>query len=609
MNFYFDPLDKTCKSLIGAIARGSEVTFRVYREKSGEGDFSAQNCQLVFFPDGERAEFFPMKDFGAGWEISLRINRVGLYFYRFRIGERNFGCGKLRKGVFAQEERNWQITVYSEDYRTPEWTKGGVMYQIFPDRFYKSGDLPISENKILRRDWGGTPRYWPNEFGKVQNNDFFGGNLQGVREKLDYLQELGVTVLYFNPIFEAYSNHRYDTGDYMKIDPLLGTTEDFDELVSDAKKRGIRIVLDGVFNHTGDDSRYFNKYGRYDEVGAYQSKESPYADWYTFREFPNRYDSWWGIEILPALNESSPSYQNFMFGEKGVLKHWLRHGIAGYRLDVADELPDFFLKKLRRAVKEENAEAVIIGEVWEDASNKISYGERRNYLQGFELDSVMDYPLKDAIISYVQSGKTLQLRETIAMLLDNYPKDTLDCLMNILGTHDTPRILTVLGGKSCTTKEEMAKTQLNDEEKERAKRKLKMAAVLQYTLPGFPCVYYGDENAMEGYQDPFCRKCFDWEHIDSDLHAFYRRLGEIRSKILQNVFAKGRYREVFADSSCLVFERKSEYGAAYVYVNNSAGGYKIRTDGEYTELLSGKRFRNQLEFGRYSYGIIAKMQE
>ncbi len=603
---YFDPLDKACKSHSGAIPRSSAVTLRIFKRNGGEDSFSAVPCYLVFNRDGMPATSYEMKERKKFWEITLRVNEIGLYFYSFRIGDRPFGCGKLRLGQFMEEAVSWQLTVYSPNYKTPEWMKGGVMYQIFPDRFNKSGELPIAEHKVLRRDWGGMPRYRPNEFGKVLNNDFFGGNLKGVIDRLNYLQSLGVSVIYFNPIFEAYSNHRYDTGDYRKIDPLLGSEQDLDTLISEADRRGIKIILDGVFNHTGDDSRYFNKYGRYNDVGAYQSKESPYADWYVFREFPDRYDSWWGIEILPAVNEMSPSYQNFIFGEDGVLKHWLRHGIAGYRLDVADELPDFFLEKLRTAVKDENADAVIIGEVWEDASNKIAYGARRKYLQGNELDSVMNYPLKDAIISYVQSGKTLQLRETIAMLLDNYPKDTLDCLMNILGTHDTPRIVTVLGGKMCFSKDEMAATFLTDEEKKRAKEALKMAAVLQFTLPGVPCIYYGDETAMEGYSDPFCRRCFDWEHIDSELNLFYRRLGGIRTHRLHKIFATGTYREVFADASCLVFERRYKNEAVYVYVNNSESNYKIELEGEYIDYLTGKRIKNQLEFGNHAYGIIGK---
>ena len=608
MQFYYNPLDRACKSYTGAFPTDTAVTFRIYWK--GDGAMPDHlDARLVLSRDGEERKPISMDRQSYGYSVTLRFHQTGLYFYYFRIGDDYFGCGALRRGSFMPLKNlvSWQITVYDKQYRTPDWMKGGVMYQIFPDRFYKAGDLPIAQGKILRDDWGGLPNYRPNEFGKVLNNDFFGGNLAGITEKLDYLHDLGVTVIYLNPIFEAYSNHRYDTGDYLKIDPLLGETKDLDNLVSEAKARGIHIVLDGVFNHTGSDSRYFNRYNHYDSVGAYQSPYSPYFDWYTFHSYPDSYDSWWGIETLPAVNETSPSYQEFIFGENGVLKTWLKHGIGGYRLDVADELPDFFLEKLRKAVKDCNSEAVIIGEVWEDASNKIAYSKRRKYLQGHELDSVMNYPLKDAIISYVLSGNTKQLRETIDLLIDHYPKQTLDVLMNILGTHDTSRILTVLSGKTCSNKDEMAVTFLTEREKASAKMKLMMAAVLQFTLPGIPCIFYGDENGLEGFIDPFCRRCYDWTKSDNELIAFYKQLGNIRQN--NKVFRDGEYKEVFGDNSCLVYSRQNGTDdSIYVYVNNSSDVYTMKFDGTYVDLLSEKKACNSLTCGARSFGILKKVQ-
>ncbi len=606
MQFYFNPLNPACKSLTGAFPRNEIVTFRIYWRGSGEMPRDL-DASFVYFQDGKDRTALSMHRTDDGFCVSLRFHQIGLYFYYFRISGQYFGCGRWRDGVLTQKAadmRAWQITVYEEHYKTPDWMKGGVMYQIFPDRFCKAGDLPIADWKVRRDDWGGQPTYKPNEYGKVLNNDFFGGNLNGITQKLDYLRSLGVTVLYLNPIFEAYSNHRYDTGDYLKIDGQLGTAEDLDRLVAEAKKRGIRIILDAVLNHTGADSRYFNKYGRYESVGAFQSQSSPYAEWYHFRSFPDVYESWWGIDTLPAVNEHSESYQEFVFGEYGVLKTWLRRGIGGYRLDVADELPDFFLQKLRTAVKEETPDAVVIGEVWEDASNKIAYSERRQYLQGYELDSVMNYPLKDAIISFVQSGNTAQLRETLYMLIDHYPKETLDCLMNILGTHDTPRILTVLGGKPCADKDEMAVTKMSEAEIEAAKKKLKMAAVLQFTLPGIPCIYYGDENAMQGYQDPFCRACFDWVNTDEELLQFYRKLGAIRAA--HPVFCDGVFDELFSDNGCIVYERRIGKNAVYIYVNNSAGVYNIHFTGTFHELLRGEVFTDNLTCNAFSYGIFTR---
>ncbi len=609
MQFYYDPTDRRCKSSVGGFPRGSKVTFRIGTEDSGEACFSADVCYFVLYRDGEEGRRIPMKRTKEGFELTLIFHEVGLYFYFFAFSDTLFlGRGALRRAIVTERPESWQITVYSETYETPHWFLGSVMYQIFPDRFHKSGEYPIAHGKVLRRDWGGCPSFRPNERGKVLNNDFFGGNFNGITEKLDYLRSLHVNVLYLNPIFEAYSNHRYDTGDFMKLDPLLGTDADFDRLVKEAEKRGIRILLDGVFNHTGDDSRYFNRYGTYDSLGAYQSPHSPYAEWYTFHEFPASYDSWWGIETLPAVREDAPSYREFICGKDGVVRTWLRRGIGGFRLDVADELPDRFLREIRTAIKDEDPDALIIGEVWEDASNKISYDERREYLQGYELDSVMNYPLKDAIVDYLTTGNCASLRETMRALVDNYPKSTLHSLMNVLGTHDTARILTVLGGKHCATKEEMAVTFLDEAEKARAKQKLKAAAVLLYTLPGVPCVYYGDEVGMEGYGDPFCRACFPWDDMDTALEAFYRTLGEIRRERFPEVFGDGEYREIFADQGCLIFERRKNEASVAVLCNNSATEYRIETFGRYREELSGEEGSDVFLLRPNSYAILAKIK-
>lgn len=608
MDLYYNPLDRACKSIVGAIPRKAVVRLNVYKEKhpGGEDYFSAEVCNLVLRRDEKNYHYYQMTRTDFGWTISLKFNEVGLYFYFFAIGGSFLGCGAYHKSTtFNSNPNNWQLTVYDESYKTPEWFKGGVMYQVFPDRFYKAGDEALSHG--VMRKWGEQPYFRPNGEGKVLNNDFFGGNLKGVREKLDYLKSLGVTVIYFNPIFRAFSNHRYDTGDYLEIDPNLGTKEDLDALIADTEKKGMRIILDGVFNHTGDDSRYFNRYSNYPGLGAYQSTESPYYDWYTFHGSRDRYDSWWGIDTLPAIKESSKSYQNFMFSEDGVIKHWLRHGIGGYRLDVADELPGFFLKMLRKAAKAQDPDAIIIGEVWEDASNKIAYGERREYFQGGELDSVMNYPLKDAIINFLLSGNTSRLREVIAMLIDHYPKQTLDSLMNHLGTHDTARILTVLGGKSCQSKEEMSVTHLTESEKAAAKELLKMGAVVQFTLPGVPCIYYGDEIGMEGYSDPFCRGCFDWENGDSHLKAFYEQLGVIRERF-RDIFREGIYREVYSNQTFLVYERKSEAGSIYIYVNRGSCQYQVAFKGTYREQLSGKTYKDTIVIKKGEYGILSRIK-
>ncbi len=618
MNYsiYYDPLDSACKSTVGAVCAGEELCFQLFaltnNEKPNE-NFSncvtpEDNCTLVFNKDGQACNYFPMRKTNYGWQLRMKINETGLYFYHFRIEEQGDVLNNgMQKGAFRSFGSAFLLTVYAKSYKTPEWFKGGVMYQIFPDRFFKEGSMPDIMGRVCRTDWGGIPFYKPNEKGKVLNNDFFGGNFKGIQKKLPYLKDLGVTIIYLNPIFEAASNHRYDTSDYMKIDPILGSKEEFEEFVQESKNQGIKVILDGVFNHTGDNSVYFNKYGKYPSLGAYQSKDSPYYSWYSFKEFPNKYDSWWGIDILPEVNEESEDYQNFIFGNDGVLKTWLKSGIGGYRLDVADELPDFFLKKLRKSVKSEDKDAIIIGEVWEDASDKIAYSKRREYLQGFELDSVMNYPLKDAIIAYIKTQDEQLLLKTVRKLIDHYPKQTLDCLMNILGTHDTARILTVLGGIICQNKEEMAseKAYLSEKERQKAIDKLKMAALIQFTLPGVPCVYYGDENGMEGHIDPFCRQCFDWEHLNDDLIHYYKKIGKIRNDY-KEIFKSGNFIELIAENGFLVYERRKNKKSVIVYINNSSKSHFIELKGNYKELFSEELKSGIISVQPYSYGIFVR---
>lgn len=629
LQVYFDPLDTACKTITGAIRKGDALQFNVFLLKSSENcgysrNFSSvfdratpspEECtapdfeaELLLNRDGEAAVAYPMTKTSFGWTISLSIGEIGLYYYVFSIAGVGFlSCNDMTTGQITAQPNGFQLTVFSMDYKTPEWFKGGVMYQIFPDRFCRKGAMPDINGRIVREDWGGIPSYRPNDKGKVLNNDFFGGNFKGIASKLPYLKQLGVTIIYLNPVFEAASNHRYDTSDYMKIDPFLGTEEDFKQLVEAAEKLGIRVILDGVFNHTGDDSVYFNKYGHYPSVGAYQSKDSPYYSWYSFQQFPDKYESWWGIDILPEVNENSEEYQRFIFEKGGVLKKWLSFGIGGYRLDVADELPDFFLQKLRRSVKESNAEAIIIGEVWEDASNKVAYSKRREYLHGYELDSVMNYPLKDAIIGYLQSGSAINLLRCIRTLTDHYPKQTLDCLMNVLGTHDTARILTVLGGIYCHNKDEMAQkaAYLTAIAKQNAIEKLKMAAVLQFTMPGVPCIYYGDENGQEGHIDPFCRCCYDWENQNNALIAFYQKLGKIR-ETYKNVFKDGSFSEIILEDSLFVYKRTNGKENVYVYTNNSSKRYILNLTSPMKELLTDEGFENQLIIQPYAYGIFTE---
>ena len=400
----------------------------------------------------------------------------------------------------------------------------------------------------------------PDARGEVRNRDFFGGSLAGVEEKLDYLQSLGVETLYFCPIFEAAENHRYGTADYERVDPMLGSNEDFKDLCAAARARGIRVMLDGVFNHQGFVSRYFNGDGFYPELGAHQSKASPYYPWYHFNRWPDQYDAWWGIYSLPAVNESQEDYVDYIIeGEDSIVRRWLRAGADGWRLDVADELPDAFIEKLHRAAREAKPEAVIIGEVWEDGSNKIAYGVRRRHLLGGHLDGLMNYPFRNALLAWLLGGDAGQFRESMETIRENYPPAAFYSAMNSLGTHDTPRILTLLGtGGECRdqSRDWRAHFHLSPKQRRRGKDLLRAASLLLFCFPGSPTVYYGDEAGMEGFEDPFNRQTYPWGKEDRELVDWFKALGALRKD--HPSLRRGDIRYVEGQGPVLAFLREGE---------------------------------------------------
>ena len=566
--YRFDEHDPACRAPLGALPQGQplDLTLRYRRGL-------CRKAALVWRIDegGTSEQAMDWRETAGGDDVfRVRFNAptAGLYWYWFRIGTAEGDFIVDRGGPGDEADQPYQLTIYDKDLKTPDWIKGGVMYHIFVDRYARggSGERPMRPGSILREDWGGIPSFLPDDEGIVHNNDFFGGNLEGIIGKLPHLRAQGVTCLYLSPVFEADSTHKYDTSDFRRIDPGFGNEDIFRTLCREAKACGMRVILDGVFSHVGVDSVYFNRYGRYDGPGAYQSKESPYYPWFRFREWPDEYECWWGIRLLPAINKKDPTYQNFISGKDGVVEHWMDHGIGGWRFDVVDELPDDFLDPLCAAVRKKDPDAFIVGEVWEDASNKVAYGVRRRYFQGGQLDSVMNYPLKDAIIAYIREKNAGILAETMEELTQNYPKPVLDALMNILGTHDTMRILTVLGGDTFPeTKEEMALFRLTEGQRAEGIKMLQIASALQFTLPGFPCVYYGDETGMEGGADPFNRLCYPWGGEDETLAEWYRLLASIRGSM--TVFREGGYRLVAARGGVFAFTRGEGAGAALIASN------------------------------------------
>lgn len=544
--FIFNPDVKDFKSKAGAIHEDEEVIISV------KSDFNWVN--LLILKDGDGYERYSMtfNESASSFFVPFK-GKSGLYYYHFETEGGLYGADYDLSATKQNYNcyRDYQLTISDNGYETPDLLKGAVIYQIFPDRFYRGGNAEIEQGKILCRNWGETPTY-RNGDGQILNNEFFGGDFKGITEKLDYLADLGVTVVYLNPIVKAFSSHRYDAGDYMKVDPLLGTEKDLVNMLNEGKKRGISFIFDGVYNHTGADSKYFNRYLNYDSVGAYNSKESPYYDWYEFYDYPDGYSSWWNFSSLPSIRKNSESFQNFILDK--VLPHYFEMGFKGVRLDVVDELTDDFVEKIRTVAKSYGA--VVIGEVWEDATNKTSYGVRRKYFLGKELDSVMNYQLKDGICDFLINYRTDYLTHVIETQLNNFPKTALDNLMNVLSTHDTVRIINNLGRKEVVTdKDKLKDVVLSEEEIKKGKKLARVAYALLFTVYGSPSVYYGDEVGLTGDLDPYNRRCFPWGNEDKEHLCFFKKLSALRK---HPVFIDGEFNLLYHTKGVLVYERVND---------------------------------------------------
>ena len=607
------------KSIFGAVKTDQTVTFRIILPR----DFCCHAAKLVIKKaEADEYGYINMQwdcMEGVGeewWKVDFTAEKAALYKYHFEY-DTSWGTSRIYhagNGLAAikGDGEDWQLTVYDKDFHTPEWLRGGIIYQIFPDRFASSGTKKqnVPSDRVLRTDRDGDPYWIPTAEGKVLNNDYFGGDLNGIEQKLGYLKSLGVTCIYLNPIFEAQSNHRYDTANYEKIDSMLGTEKDFKSLCESAKKLGIRIMLDGVFSHTGDDSRYFNRYSRYDSLGAYQSKESPYYGWYKFNKWPDDYESWWGIEILPEVNEDNSDFIEYITGKNGIARKWLKLGASGWRLDVADELPDEFLDEFRKAVKEEKADGLVLGEVWEDASNKSSYGKLRRYLLGKQLDSVMNYPFAGAVIDFIRDANAELFASRVMSIVENYPKEVLDVLMNHLSTHDTMRAITALAGENCAYRDrKWQSTHSLDEREYHYGMKLLMAAsAMQFALPGVPMIYYGDEAGMQGYKDPFNRRCYPWGKENGELVEWYKKLGKIRNE--NRIFKDGRFEILSAVAGCVAFSRKNDDEAILVISNSNPHPITYYVKSEWCDahdlLGNGKVAANMVDIEEKSTVILKR---
>lgn len=582
MQAYFDSREAKFKTPFGAVKPGTEVLLTI-----DIWDGEPQEVNLIVKPEGRDEEVVKMelisRPGGFTAKAVLKPQVAGLLWYCFELrdayGYQFFYAPKENRvgGIGELKDRPqgyYQLTV-SDMEDLPAWYKNAIVYQIFPDRFARESGATteslslklLGHNKGPKRqivDWDFPLRYDRLADNSINTWDFYGGTLKGIMEKLPYLEDLGITCIYLNPIFEAASNHRYDTGDYERIDMLLGYEEDFQEFCACAKEHGINIILDGVFNHTGCDSKYFNKYGNYPEVGAYGNEASPYYPWYTFTE--KGYECWWGVKDLPAVNETNPDYQSYIYN---VVKKWLGLGAKGFRLDVADELPDAFIAGIRQALKETDPEAVLLGEVWEDASNKISYDVRRQYFLGKELDCVMNYPFTDGVLNFLTNKiNASELTETLASLQENYPAPAFSGNLNLLGSHDRVRVLTYLGGalnKDSLTEKERGEYQLTAEQLKLAKTRFWLANVVQMTSLGVPSIYYGDEAGLTGFTDPYNRAPYPWGKEDEDCQKIVRELIELRK--IHPIFTEGSVEFLNLGDKIFGYARKLDGEVAVVLVN------------------------------------------
>ena len=583
MRILFDPQKKQFKEPFGCVNVGQDCTLHIHIPTS----VAATEVAVLFQTQDGRpyreVALAQEKILGAYavWGGTFRLSEPALLYYYFRITGRTGSFRLFKEGdadTNMEAGDKWQLTCLDPDFTTPDWAKGATIYQVFPDRFYKTGECDLTgklEPYVVHEDWNEEVFWQPTEKGEVLNNDFYGGNFRGITEKLPYIASLGVTILYLNPISKSFSSHRYDTGDYKTPDPMLGTCEEFSALCEAAHSLGIRVILDGVYSHTGSDSLYFNKNGTFPGCGAYNSPDSPYYSWYTFYDYPDSYNCWWNFETLPTVKKLDPAFMDYIIeNEDSVVAHWLRLGADGFRLDVADELPNEFMAALKRRVRQLKPDALVLGEVWEDASNKIAYNVRCRYFVDGTLDSVMNYPFRTAILNYLRGkddGKALG--RTVRTIMENYPAQVLHCNMNLLGTHDTARILTTLVDEYDGPRQEMAKRTLRPAQREQAKQRLLLASFLQYTLPGSPSLYYGDEAGMEGGKDPFNRRTYPWGREDETLLDHYRTLGYLRK---DNPALRTGETEIFqAGEGRFGFTRSLGAQKLRIYVNNGPTAWEL----------------------------------
>ncbi|MBI5567959.1 MAG: alpha-amylase [Chloroflexi bacterium] len=565
------------------------------------------------------------------WSVTLNYASPDNLWYRFIVADGTQtayyadNTAALDGGLGAPGndpiDNSYALMIYDPAFTAPDWASRAVIYQIFPDRFNngtpkndpKTGDVRY-DDPMIKLPWGTLPegfcrnyadgatncpwRFDPNppasspDKEQPRGRDYMGGDLLGVTEKLLYLKSLGVTAIYFNPIFWAKSNHRYDTADYFKIDPALGTLKDFQLLTKAAKVLGIRVILDGVFNHMSSDSPFFDRYHHSSTVGACEDVNSDYRAWFVFREVaagtgtcagsagPNSaaYEGWFGFDSIPVLNKSNPQVQAyFLTDPNSVSRYWLNLGAASWRMDVMGDasFPAGYWETFRQIVKGTRSDALIISETWQKDSTLL------RMLRGDRADTTMNYRLRDAVIGlltpggfdskgFADSGRSIAPSEFAARILsirEDYPDAAYYSLMNLLDSHDTERLLwTLTPGTETTADKEQNAANVAD-----GQRRVELASLIQFTLPGAPTVYYGDEVGLTGDDDPDDRRTFPWSEAswksNNALLQHYRTVSALRHTIPS--LTGGDLRMLVADdvTNLIAYGRKTDKQASVVVIN------------------------------------------
>lgn len=495
------------------------------------------------------------------------------------------------------KEDMWKMSV---NFKVPDWAQGKIMYHIFIDRFNRGSKSSLEEmpNRTIHKSWDEDITLGPNKNGQWCT-DFYGGDLNGIIDKLDYIKSLGTSIIYLSPVVYSQSNHRYDAADFEQVDPYAGTNEDLKELCDKAHNMGIKIILDAVFNHTGNDSKYFNEFNTFPDLGAYQSSESKYYPFYRkhYNNGKTYFDYWWGMGNLPVCDGHSKEWQDYIYGEGGVIDKWFSLGIDGLRLDVADELTDEFIEGIRKAVKRNKEDGFILGEVWQSPMR-----QGRGYLEGGKgMDSVMDYLLVNALIRYYKYGDAGFFNHILNEIMREYPEETINSLMNFTSTHDISRIINILGTNEFKYNGTWAWDEINgDREYQKnyrlSKEDYELAKKIYISflwnlgfLPGTLSIFYGDEIGMQGLGNLANRRPFTWNKGDLDILRNVQAIGKIRNN--EKFLEKASLDIIDINDKNMSYIRRLGNEEAYVLLSRIGNKEKVQIPRSFQE--------NKLQYSLY----------